>query len=149
VVALRQLLPAGGAPALWLKIALAPAALALLLAARPKPDPRTHDGAAAWVVLVLLAYLLVASPVFWPWYALWPVFFAQLLTGTPWERLGRVAAVFAAASFLYYPLLFLVGHIQASHDTVFQAWYAVLSHGPALALLAAGLRERAPRPAAA
>jgi hypothetical protein len=83
--------------------------------------------------------------VFWPWYALWPLCFALLLTGTPWERLVRVAAVFAAASFLYYPLLFLVGHIQASHDTAFQAWYAVLSHGPALALLAAGLRERAPR----
>lgn len=149
LVVLRQMLPSDGPPAVWLKAALALAALALLLAARPKPDPRTHDGAAAWTVLILLAYLLVASPVFWPWYSLWPLFFAQLLADTHWSRLGRVAAVFAAASFLYYPLLFLVGHIQASYDTAFQAWYAVLSHGPALALLAVGLRERAPRPAAA
>ena len=149
LITLWKILPGSAGHADWIKAALALTTLALLLAVRPKPDPRTHDGAVAWIVLALLAYLLVASPVFWPWYTLWPLFFSGLLINTRWEWLGRVAGVFVATSFLYYPLLFIVGHLQAGHDLVYQALYAVLSHGPALALLAAGLRLRTPRPASA
>ncbi len=71
-VASQHILPGGAGHTNWIHAALGPAAVALLLAVRPKPDPRTHDGAAAWVVLALLAYLLLASPLFWPWYAVWP-----------------------------------------------------------------------------
>jgi hypothetical protein len=128
----------------WLRIGLGLAALGLAAAVRPRPDPRTPDGAAAWTVLALLAYLLVASPPFWPWYALWPLFFSLLLTGSRWAWLQRPAGWFAAAAFLYYPLLYLEGHIRASHDPVFQALYTLLSRGPALACLLAGLRVSRP-----
>jgi hypothetical protein len=111
-------------------------------AGRPSEPDRTC-GAAAWTVLILLPIaggqprvLALARA----WLQVCPT------DGHALEHLG--CHVFGA-SFLYYPLLFVVGHLQASHDTVFQAWYAVLSHGPALVLLAAGLRERTHRHAAA
>ncbi|HQO26795.1 MAG TPA: hypothetical protein PLK89_13870 [Acidobacteriota bacterium] len=143
LLALRNLIPETVGRTGWIQAALGLAALALLLAVRPKPDPRTHDGAAAWVVLALLAYLLLASPVFWPWYAIWPLVFSFLLTDTRWVWLGRVAEVFAATAFLYYPLLFIVGQIQFRHDPVMEALYALLAHAPALAVMVAGLRDHA------
>jgi len=143
LLALRNLIPETVGRTGWIQAALGLVALALLLAVRPKPDPRTHDGAAAWVVLALLAYLLLASPVFWPWYAIWPLVFSFLLTDTRWVWLGRVAEVFAATAFLYYPLLFIVGQIQFRHDPVMEALYALLAHAPALAVMVAGLRDHA------
>ncbi len=142
-VASQHILPGGAGHTNWIHAALGLAAVALLLAVRPKPDPRTHDGAAAWVVLALLAYLLLASPLFWPWYAVWPLVFSQLLTDTRWAWLERVAGVFAATAFLYYPLLFIVGHVQFRHDPLMETLYALLAHVPALAVMLAGLRDHA------
>ena len=141
LLAIRDIVPGAADRTGWIQAALGLAALALLLAVRPKPDPRTHDGAAAWVVLTLLVYLLLASPVFWPWYAIWPLVFSLLLADTRWAWLERVAGVFAATAFLYYPLLFIVGHIRFRHDPVMEALYALLAHAPALAVLVAGLRD--------
>ncbi|NLI47512.1 MAG: hypothetical protein GX414_10450 [Acidobacteria bacterium] len=143
LLATRNILPGTANHTGWIRAALGLAALALLLAVRPKPDPRTHDGAAAWVVLALLAYLLLVSPVFWPWYAIWPLVISLLLTDTRWAWLERVAGVFAATAFLYYPLLFIVGQIRFRHDPVMEALYALLAHVPALAVMVAGLRDHA------
>jgi|GEM_PF-1021239 len=143
-VLLLQLCPAlsGRLPLVKLGL-LAAAALSLLLAPR-RPRLDNLPGALAWTVAGQLAFLLLARPLFFPWYALWPLLFALPLLGTRWAGLFQAAWALAALSALYYPLQYTVGHIQASFDQAFQSGYLLLSHLFPLLLLGRCLYGRFP-----
>lgn len=129
----------------WLQVGLL--GLTLVAVWRLIPVVRLHEprDVMALTGLLTLVYLLVGSPVFWPWYALWPLFF--MLTAGPagwgsWRWLSGVVRFFAAMAFLYYPLVYLVGHVWASFDLRFQALYAALVQGVTLVMLLLPARIR-------
>jgi alpha-1,6-mannosyltransferase len=135
---------AGGA-ATALSAALLAGAAAALWFGRPAASPRTMAGALEWAAAGCLAYLLVASPVYWPWYALWPYLFT-LASGR--RTLLAPCRLLVWLSFAHYPLLYVVGHLQASFDREFQLLYVALTRVPVLLLwLGAGSRSPVNEPA--
>lgn len=124
----------------WYRLGLLLAGGGLLLACcrRLRPRPRLDDpeGALAIMVAGMLAFLLLASASFWPWYSLWPLVFSFLLLPGKHHALQEVAESFAWLSFTYYAFVYLTGPIEASSDLQFQTWYCLITRIPPLLLLA-------------
>ena len=134
-VLLIQLFPDASRNLALVKLLLLAGAALLLLLSPRKPRLDDLSGALAWSVAGQLVFLLVASPLFFPWYALWPLLFALPLLESRYSGLFPAAWSLAALSALFYPLQYTVGHLQASFDRTFQCGYLLLSHLLPLLLL--------------
>lgn len=55
---------------------------------------------------VVLAFITLASALFWPWYVMWLVWLAALRQSDPFSR---ATLLLSCSALLYYPLLYLAG----------------------------------------
>jgi hypothetical protein len=80
--------------------------LFLLLYIRELDRVRKYETFFTGLCIVMTAYVVLASMIFWPWYLAWIIWIVAL---RPFDILSKTMLVFSCTALLYYPLLSLDG----------------------------------------